>query len=569
MHVVTRRTATITGLMALAAATITTGAGTSPAVAESPPTVTVTTTIDSVDADTSDGTCADAIGECSLRAAMMQHAGPGKPSVIIELPAGRYELTITGEDSTSSGGSLDVYANVILSGDGALSTVIDANGLMAPLFVGNEGLLEIDDVTVTGGSTTSVGGAVDVRGQLIAQRVRLVGNHAGTGGAISAIGGSVALSRSEVADNHATNGGGGLEVFNGAMQLIDTTVSANTTGDAATSAGAGGVSAWDASSLRLISSTLSGNEGPEVAYGPGGAGASGISFERSVVGDADPQACTIPTERTVESTGQNLVTDASCKVAAAGDLVGLDPLLAPLAFYGGQTRTRYPLPGSPAIDTAPGGLESTDQRNALRSLDGDGNGTVVHDIGAVERDVALADVPHLHPFFAAIAFLRHDGITTGYADGTFRPGADITRQAFAAFLYRYVHDATPPPCAVSPFPDVPSSHPFCGAIAWMAAEGIAGGFADGGFHPADPISRQAMAAFLYRATNGPAILPCVGSAFPDVAADHPFCPHIAWMVGAGVTTGYGDGTFRPTARVTRQAMAAFLQRLRGVTAPAA
>jgi hypothetical protein len=48
------------------------------------------------------------------------------------------------------------------------------------------------------------------------------------------------------------------------------------------------------------------------------------------------------------------------------------------------------------------------------------------------------------------------------------------------------------------FNDVPNANPFHDDIAWMAENGIASGFSDGGYHPDEPVSRQAMAVFLHR-----------------------------------------------------------------------
>jgi len=48
--------------------------------------------------------------------------------------------------------------------------------------------------------------------------------------------------------------------------------------------------------------------------------------------------------------------------------------------------------------------------------------------------------------------------------------------------------------------------------------------------------------------------------FDDVATNHPFAAEISWLVDEDITTGFGDGTFRPGAAVSRQAMAAFLHR---------
>src|SRR5690606_38973563 len=107
------------------------------------------------------------------------------------------------------------------------------------------------------------------------------------------------------------------------------------------------------------------------------------------------------------------------------------------------------------------------------------------------------DVPVSHPFCKEIAWAAGAGITTGFVDGSFRPAAPVSRQAAAAFLTRFA-DETVPACPAAPFPDVPVSPPFCKGPAWAAGAGIPTGFVDGSFRPAAPVSRQAAAAFLSR-----------------------------------------------------------------------
>jgi polyhydroxybutyrate depolymerase len=174
----------------------------------------------------------------------------------------------------------------------------------------------------------------------------------------------------------------------------------------------------------------------------------------------------------------------------------------------------------------------------------------------------FADVPASHPFAAAIAWMAGEGITEGYGDGTFRPTLPVTRMAMAAFLHRYVDPAADAGCGAPPFPDVPVSHPFCAEITWMVGAGITAGYDDGTFRPDALVTRQAAAAFLHRLAGAPAApgAVCPPAPFPDVAPASPFCEAIAWLDGEGITTGYDDGTFRPAMVVTRMAMAALLQR---------
>ncbi len=119
------------------------------------------------------------------------------------------------------------------------------------------------------------------------------------------------------------------------------------------------------------------------------------------------------------------------------------------------------------------------------------------------------------------------------------------------------------------FTDVTATHPFCGAIEWLATQGIATGWTDGTFRPGEPVTREAMAAFLYRYTNvwnetPPTPLTCDPAkprAFADVTVAHPFCGAIEWLAAQGISTGWSDKTFRPGLTIERQAMAAFLHRL--------
>ncbi len=184
--------------------------------------------------------------------------------------------------------------------------------------------------------------------------------------------------------------------------------------------------------------------------------------------------------------------------------------------------------------------------------------------GDPDPTAGFSDVPGSHPFHAEITWLAQRKITTGYADGTFRGMASVNRDAMAAFLYRLqTGQDKAPACTVKPFRDVELSHPFCGEIAWLKAQGIAGGYTDGTYRPATPVARDAMAAFIYRlrnATAEPAPRPAAAP-FVDVQANHPFAGEVAWMKDQHLTEGWPDGTFRPGSQIERQAMAAFIYRL--------
>ncbi|OWY60343.1 hypothetical protein B7486_69690, partial [cyanobacterium TDX16] len=84
-----------------------------------------------------------------------------------------------------------------------------------------------------------------------------------------------------------------------------------------------------------------------------------------------------------------------------------------------------------------------------------------------------------------VAFSSRDDLTGGNPDGN--------EQIFFATC------GSPTPS----FGDVGTAHPFFAEIEWLAEVEVTGGFPDGGYHPAAPVSRQAMAAFMFRLAGEP------------------------------------------------------------------
>lgn len=98
---------------------------------------------------------------------------------------------------------------------------------------------------------------------------------------------------------------------------------------------------------------------------------------------------------------------------------------------------------------------------------------------------SFSDVENSAWYADAVEKLAGLGIITGYADGTFRPGAAITRAEFTAIASRFAVLKTG---SVS-YSDVPADHWAYSSIASAAAQGWISGFADGTFHPDDAITR--------------------------------------------------------------------------------
>jgi len=111
----------------------------------------------------------------------------------------------------------------------------------------------------------------------------------------------------------------------------------------------------------------------------------------------------------------------------------------------------------------------------------------------------FSDVSPLNPFRVPIGWMALTGRSTGYADGTFRPLECVTRQAMVAFLHRELTDSGAGTGGdPSGFADVGPDHPFGTEIAWASAQGLITGFSDGTFRPGACVTRQAAVTFIFR-----------------------------------------------------------------------
>lgn len=197
-----------------------------------------------------------------------------------------------------------------------------------------------------------------------------------------------------------------------------------------------------------------------------------------------------------------------------------------------------------------------------RAVEAAGSNTVQVTACASDRSSThtFKDVRAQHPLCADIAWMADEGITTGYAGHQFRPSEDVSRRVVAPFLARS-RSADVDACRRAPFLDIRVTGLFCGEITWTSDAGVAGGFADGTYRPARPVTRAQLAAMAARLVGGPQPAACDRRPFTDVPARHPLCAEIAAMAEAGIVTGRADGTFGPDATVARQETAALLARL--------
>jgi uncharacterized protein len=189
--------------------------------------------------------------------------------------------------------------------------------------------------------------------------------------------------------------------------------------------------------------------------------------------------------------------------------------------------------------------------------------------GLVEFDDALG-------FWAAqIECMAAYGITAGFPDGTFRPGAAVTRQQMALFIARLAAQATGGDLAIpssdeDAFDDIADINPpeARDAINWLAELGVTTGVSADRFVPGGRVTRQQMASFIARAHVA------LGVDLPDPSSPTVFTDttliapvhrgNVLTLHAAGVVQGRTDGTYDPGGLVTRGQMSGFIVRSIGV-----
>lgn len=175
---------------------------------------------------------------------------------------------------------------------------------------------------------------------------------------------------------------------------------------------------------------------------------------------------------------------------------------------------------------------------------------------------AFSDVTDQHWARSHIDYLTARGIVKGYGDGTFRPNKGVTRAEFAVLLIKALNmedSAWALEGSQQLFRDVPAKYWAQNYIQLAWELGIVGGYADGTFRPEQTIRRDEMVSMLVRA------LRFIGQDQNTVEfADAQAIP--AWaresvMLAArwGLVSGFEDGTFRPSAHVTRAQAAVFIK----------
>lgn len=174
----------------------------------------------------------------------------------------------------------------------------------------------------------------------------------------------------------------------------------------------------------------------------------------------------------------------------------------------------------------------------------------------------FADVSSSDWFYNDVRYVYEKGIMDGTGADRFSPNAPLTRAMIVTILYRMA--GSPSVSGSSDFTDVATGKWFAKAVAWAAANGIVNGYGSGLFGPNDPVTREQLAAILYRyAVYGGMTAVTLEEnlgGFADTAQLSAYAIQaMNWAVGQGLINGSGSNLV-PKAQATRAQVAAIIHR---------
>lgn len=175
----------------------------------------------------------------------------------------------------------------------------------------------------------------------------------------------------------------------------------------------------------------------------------------------------------------------------------------------------------------------------------------------------FTDVDTAKWYHLSVDYVLTHKMMNGVSSRAFAPNANLTRGMLVQILYNL--EGKPKGTAAN-FSDVQADAWYAEAVGWAASNKVVTGYADGTFRPNAAVTREQAAAILYRYAQSKGIDVSVGEntnilSYVDVQQASEYAiPALQWAVSAGVLNGKNGGRLAPTGTATRAEIAAIMQR---------
>ncbi len=175
-------------------------------------------------------------------------------------------------------------------------------------------------------------------------------------------------------------------------------------------------------------------------------------------------------------------------------------------------------------------------------------------------DLPFTDVQAGVWYADAVKYVFEQGLMSGISAQQFGPDSTVTRGQVVTILWRL---AGSPTVSGKTFTDVNASVWYADAVAWASANGVVSGYESGLFGPEDQVTREQLAAILYRyalISGKDAEKTADLSGYTDSVTISTWAPQaLKWAVGSGLISGTGANTLSPRGTATRAQIAVILQ----------
>lgn len=176
----------------------------------------------------------------------------------------------------------------------------------------------------------------------------------------------------------------------------------------------------------------------------------------------------------------------------------------------------------------------------------------------------FADMPESHPYYQAVAYLKSQGVVQGYDDQTFRPDQPVSRVEALKLLFEGLEKEAVSGATLS-FPDADSEAWYAPYLATAARDNVVKGYPDGTFRPASQVNRVELIKML-TGLSGVDVDPVVkGNPYKDVHYLEWYAPYAQFIKEANVAP-WVSLTLDPNAPMTRGEVAEMIYRVRAILA---
>ena len=183
-----------------------------------------------------------------------------------------------------------------------------------------------------------------------------------------------------------------------------------------------------------------------------------------------------------------------------------------------------------------------------------------------DESCPMAAFSDLNPnawYHNGVHYCLDGGLMWGYGNGIFGPNNQLSRAMLVQILYNL--ENRPTVSGKSVFNDVGDSAWYADAVNWAGALGIVKGYGNGNYGPDDHITREQLAAILYRYARYKGYDVSVGAdvnilSYTDAQEISEYAvPAVRWVCGTGIMVGHA-GALDPTGTATRAQAATMLMR---------